>query len=99
MEASDAKRIIKFIQNSQKKTPVKVYLKGNLDKIQFSPEIKTFIQGQTGIIFGDWSQIESLLTQHQSEIEDFVIENDRRHSAIPLADLKKINARKLSCLI
>lgn len=93
MKLTNAEQIIEFIQKSEKKTPVKVYLKGDLEKIEFDSDIKSFIQGKTGVIFGDWSQIEPLLTKHQLDIEDFVIENDRRNSAVPLIDLKKINAR------
>lgn len=93
MNGIHTEKLIKLIQNSEKKTPVKVYLKGNLEKIQFEPDIKAFVQGKIGIIFGDWPQIESLLDKHQADIQDVVIENDRRHSALPLIDLKKLNAR------
>lgn len=93
MKLTNAEQIIEFIQKSEKKTPVKVYLKGNLEKMEFGSDIKSFIQGKTGVIFGDWSQVEPLLAKYQSDIEDFVIENDRRNSAIPLIDLKNINAR------
>lgn len=33
MEQMDAHQIISFIQNSKKATPVKVYLKGDLEKL------------------------------------------------------------------
>lgn len=35
MEQMDAHQIISFIQNSKKATPVKVYLKGDLEKLIF----------------------------------------------------------------
>ncbi|EMG29284.1 2,3,4,5-tetrahydropyridine-2,6-carboxylate N-succinyltransferase [Listeria fleischmannii 1991] len=93
MEQMDAHQIISFIQNSKKSTPVKVYLKGDLDKILFNEGIQTFISGNAGTIFGEWADIEPLLSENATHIKDYVIENDRRNSAIPMLDLKNINAR------
>ncbi|MFA5480060.1 MAG: 2,3,4,5-tetrahydropyridine-2,6-dicarboxylate N-acetyltransferase [Candidatus Muiribacteriota bacterium] len=90
----DAKTIIEYIQKSEKKTPVKVYLKGNLDNIDWKNwECKTFISGNSGTIFGEWKIISELLEKNKSNIEDFVIENDRRNSGVPLLDIKNIPAR------
>ncbi|WP_099223197.1 2,3,4,5-tetrahydropyridine-2,6-dicarboxylate N-acetyltransferase [Listeria costaricensis] len=93
MEQMDAHQIISFIQNSKKKTPVKVYIKGALADIAFPETVQTFISGEAGTIFGEWSVIEPILTENQAKITDYVIENDRRNSAIPMLDLKNINAR------
>ncbi|MGG4000227.1 2,3,4,5-tetrahydropyridine-2,6-dicarboxylate N-acetyltransferase [Anoxybacillus kestanbolensis] len=89
----DANEIISFIQNSKKKTPVKVYIKGDIADIDFGPSAKTFITGQTGVVFGEWADIEAALEANKHKIEDYVVENDRRNSAIPLLDLKHIKAR------
>lgn len=89
----DANEIISFIQNSKKSTPVKVYLKGELEGIDFGSNTKTFISGNTGVLFGEWSEINEVLEAHKEKIEDKVIENDRRNSAIPLLDTKYVNAR------
>jgi tetrahydrodipicolinate N-acetyltransferase len=89
----DAQQIIEFIQKSKKTTPVKVYIKGNLDGIDFGTQIKTFINGNTGVLFGDWNEIQTVLEGNKDKIEDYVVENDRRNSAIPLLDLKNIHAR------
>ncbi|MBL4952512.1 2,3,4,5-tetrahydropyridine-2,6-dicarboxylate N-acetyltransferase [Neobacillus sp. OS1-32] len=89
----DAHEIISFIQNSKKSTPVKVYLKGDLAGIDFGSNAKTFINGPTGIVFGEWSEIEAVIDANKAKIEDYVIESDRRNSAIPLLDTKHINAR------
>lgn len=89
----DANEIISFIQNSKKSTPVKVYVKGKLEGIDFGAESKTFITGSTGVVFGEWDIIKAAIEANQSQIEDYVIENDRRNSAIPLLDMKGINAR------
>lgn len=89
----DAQQIIEFIQKSEKKTPVKVYLKGQLEGIDFGPNVKAFISGPAGVVFGEWSQISTVLERHRSQIEDYVVESDRRNSAIPLLDTKHMQAR------
>ncbi|MFD2170237.1 2,3,4,5-tetrahydropyridine-2,6-dicarboxylate N-acetyltransferase [Tumebacillus lipolyticus] len=93
MEMMDAKQIIEFIGKSEKKTPVKVHLKGQLDAIDFGANIKTFLTGNVGVIFGDWKDVEPVLAANGDKIEDYVVENDRRNSAIPLLDMKNIKAR------
>lgn len=93
MKMMDANEIISFIGNSEKKTPVKVYIKGDISELVFHSEVKAFINGNTGVIFGEWSDIQPTLEENKAKIEDYVVENDRRNSAIPLLDLKGINAR------
>jgi 2,3,4,5-tetrahydropyridine-2,6-dicarboxylate N-acetyltransferase len=93
MKMMDAHEIIAFIGNSKKSTPVKVYLKGELSGIEFGENVKTFITGNTGVVFGDWNEISVVLESHKSQIEDYVVENDRRNSAIPLLNTKNIKAR------
>ncbi|EHL77144.1 MULTISPECIES: 2,3,4,5-tetrahydropyridine-2,6-dicarboxylate N-acetyltransferase [Bacillus] len=93
MKMLDAHEIISFISNSKKSTPVKVYIKGSLDGIDFGPSAKTFINGNTGVVFGEWAEISQAIQNNEDRIEDYVIENDRRNSALPLIDLKGINAR------
>lgn len=93
MKQMDANEIIKFIQESKKSTPVKVYLKGDLDKITYPDSIKDFVQSTSGVIFGEWDVVEPFLSENAAHISDYVLENDRRNSAIPEVDLKKFNAR------
>jgi tetrahydrodipicolinate N-acetyltransferase len=93
MKMMDANEIISFISNSVKSTPVKVYVKGDLDGIKFGVNTKTFIAGNTGTLFGEWSEIDAALKANANKIEDYVVENDRRNSAIPLLDMKNIHAR------
>ncbi|MCC3377840.1 2,3,4,5-tetrahydropyridine-2,6-dicarboxylate N-acetyltransferase, partial [Cohnella sp. REN36] len=45
------------------------------------------------VLFGDWKEIQPILEANQAKIEDYVVENDRRNSAIPLLDMKNIQAR------
>ncbi len=93
MKMMDANEIISFIQNSTKSTPVKVYIKGDIEGIDFGASAKSFVNGSAGVVFGEWSEISQAIEANQSKIEDYVIENDRRNSAIPLLDMKNIKAR------
>ncbi|MFZ3589448.1 2,3,4,5-tetrahydropyridine-2,6-dicarboxylate N-acetyltransferase [Bacillus sp. DJP31] len=93
MKMMDANEIITFIQKSEKKTPVKVYVKGNLESINWGANTKTFITGDTGVVFGEWKEIQAVLEENKTDLQDFVVENDRRNSAIPLLDTKGIKAR------
>ncbi|MFG6116846.1 2,3,4,5-tetrahydropyridine-2,6-dicarboxylate N-acetyltransferase [Halobacillus sp. MO56] len=94
MKQMDANEIISFISNSTKSTPVKVYLKGeNLKSIDFGESVQDFVEEKSGVLFGEWKDIEQVLENNKDAIADYVVENDRRNSAIPLLDLKGINAR------
>lgn len=89
----DAYEIIKYIGDAKKKTPVKVTLKGQLKEIEFPETIQSFTNCKTGTLFGEWSVIKPFLEANKACIDDYVIENDTRNSAIPLLDMKEINAR------
>jgi 2,3,4,5-tetrahydropyridine-2,6-dicarboxylate N-acetyltransferase len=93
MKMMDANEIISFIQNSTKSTPVKVYVKGKLEGIDFGSSSQTFIEGNSGVVFGEWNELSKVLEDNSDKIEDYVLENDRRNSAIPLLDLKGVKAR------
>ena len=54
---------------------------------------QVFGEGTSKVVFGDWRELGPILADHVDCIEDMVIENDRRNSAIPMLDLKNINAR------
>ncbi|HET7658399.1 MAG TPA: 2,3,4,5-tetrahydropyridine-2,6-dicarboxylate N-acetyltransferase [Bacillales bacterium] len=93
MKMMDANEIISFIQNSEKSTPVKVYIKGDLEGIDFGEKTKSFLNAGTGVLFGEWKEIKVAIESHKEKIEDYVVENDRRNSAIPMLDMKDIPAR------
>ncbi|GAA0494409.1 2,3,4,5-tetrahydropyridine-2,6-dicarboxylate N-acetyltransferase [Salinibacillus aidingensis] len=94
MKMMDANEIIQFISDSEKSTPVKVYVKGGgLNNLEFGENIQAFVEDTTGVLFGEWKDIKAFLDVHKDEIADYKIENDRRNSAIPLLDLKNVNAR------
>lgn len=89
---TDAYEIARFIKKSEKSTPVKVYLKGKLDSVDFS-DLQVFGEGKSRVIFGDVQVVKDLIKNNKNKIDDYVVENDRRNSAIPLLDLTEIDAR------
>ena len=94
MKQMDAYEIISYIQHAKKSTPVKVYVNGkDLKEISFGENTKVFGEGNSLVLFGEWSEIEPALATYKDQITDVVVENDRRNSAIPLVDLKGINSR------
>ncbi len=89
---TDAYAIARFIKDSKKVTPVKLYIKGDLDQIDFTG-LQVFGEGRSRTVFGEMSLVQQLIEQYAVWIEDYVLENDRRNSAIPLLDLTNIEAR------
>ena len=86
----DAQEIINYIGNSKKTTPVKLYIKEK-QPIDYG-NAKVFGAGDK-IVFGNWDELKGLLEENKDNIEDIVIENDRRNSGVPLLDMKEIPAR------
>ncbi|TDT72364.1 2,3,4,5-tetrahydropyridine-2,6-dicarboxylate N-acetyltransferase [Hypnocyclicus thermotrophus] len=92
MNLNSAEEIIKFIKDAKKSTPCKLYIKGKLSNINFY-NTKTFGDDNSKIVFGEWEEISKILEENKDKIEDYVLENDRRNSAIPTVDLTQFNAR------
>ena len=88
----DSYEIIKYISDSKKKTPVKVYLNGKLEEIDFS-NYDFYGNEISGILFCEFDEFKIFYSSNKENINKYRIENDRRNSAIPLADLTKYNAR------
>lgn len=87
----NAQEIIDYIANSEKKTPVKVYV-NTTGPVDFGPA-KVFGGGNSFTVFGDWAQLAPVLEANAGKITDLVVENDRRNSGVPLLDLKGVKAR------
>lgn len=87
----NAQEIIAYIAAAEKKTPVKVYV-NETAPIDYG-EATVFGEGCSKVVFGDWRQLGPILTANAGSIADLVVENDRRNSAIPLLDMKGVNAR------
>lgn len=88
---TDPYAIAAFIKNSVKKTPVKLYVNGDFSSVDLDG-FQVFGSERSKIIFGDITQVDDLLTKNPS-LRDYVLEVDRRNSAIPLLDISHIEAR------
>ena len=87
----NAQEIIAYIAAAEKQTPVKVYV-NETAPIDYGGAT-VFGEGRSKVVFGDWRQLGPILAANAGSIADLVVENDRRNSAIPLLDMKGINAR------
>lgn len=87
----NAQEIIDYIASSEKKTPVKLYV-NTTAPVDFG-SAKVFGSGNSFTVFGDWGELQPILEANQEKIANYVVENDRRNSGVPLLDLKGVQAR------
>ncbi len=87
----NAQEIIDYIANSEKKTPVKLYV--NLTEDVDFGSAKVYGTRLSQTVFGDWEELRPILEANADKIVDMVVENDRRNSGVPLLDLKGVKAR------
>ena len=87
----NAQEIIDYIANSEKKTPVKLYV-NTTAPLDFG-SAQVFGSGNSFTVFGDWAELQPILEAGREKIADLVVENDRRNSGVPLLDLKGVQAR------
>lgn len=88
----DSNEIINYISSSEKKTPLRIYINGEIEKIAFDGH-QFFGSGTWGILFCEYKDWLPLLERNKENIKSYKVEYDRRNSAIPLADLTRYNAR------
>lgn len=89
---TDPYEIARYIKEAKKSTPVKVYIDGDLKDCSFH-DINAYGSGSLWILFGESESILPFLDKNKDKIRKYTIENDRRNSAIPMLDIKKIDAR------
>ncbi len=84
--------VISQIVQGERTTPVKVYL-WQRQPVAF-PDCRVF-SGQDGcqLIFGQWKDIAPILEACRDKILHYIVECDRRNSAIALLSLETCNAR------
>ena len=90
----DYQQIRDLIAHARKRTPVTVFVRhdGELT-LTAGEDVKLFPAGAgTTILTGEWEAIDAALRAAPNVLY-YHIDNDRRNSAIPLLDLKGINAR------
>ena len=89
----DAQEIIDYIANAPKKTPVRVFVREREGaQIDYGSDSHVFGTGSK-VVFGDWSQVGPALSDNADDIEDVVVECDRRNSGVPMLDVRGVNAR------
>ncbi|MET3574864.1 2,3,4,5-tetrahydropyridine-2,6-dicarboxylate N-acetyltransferase [Bhargavaea ullalensis] len=93
MNEFTAEEIISFISNANKTTPLKIYVNTQLDRSQFPDSFHVFGNGGSYTIFADHSDWAPFEEANRERLEDVVIEQDRRNSAVPLLDATNVNAR------
>ena len=89
---TDPSEIAKFIKESKKSTPVKVYINGNLDGVNLE-NIEVYGSNNFYVLYGESEKISDVILNNKDRIKNFRVENDRRNSAIPMLDLLAIDAR------
>ncbi|HSK18873.1 MAG TPA: 2,3,4,5-tetrahydropyridine-2,6-dicarboxylate N-acetyltransferase [Longimicrobiales bacterium] len=91
----DYQEIRDLIANARKRTPVTVYVRhdGELT-VRDGTDLKVFPTGAgTTVLVGEWEDAHALIESAGSGIQYFHVDNDRRNSAIPMLDLRSVNAR------
>ncbi|MEX0892374.1 MAG: 2,3,4,5-tetrahydropyridine-2,6-dicarboxylate N-acetyltransferase [Gemmatimonadota bacterium] len=92
----DYQEIRDRISNARKRTPVTVWVRhdGQLKAASDAEELKVFPAGPgTTLLAGEWARVRDVLEANAAAIHYTHTETDRRNSAIPLLDLKDVNAR------
>lgn len=91
MKKMNAEEIINYIGNSKKITPVKVYVQGDVSNVNFPSDVKVFKSSDLAILIGDYKTIEPILKVNN--LTDIYVETAAQNSAVPMLDIKHINAR------
>ena len=91
----DYETIRDLIANARKKTPVRVWIRHERAlELEGDDDLLVFPAGEsTTLLVGEWARASALLERHAARIRYHHVENDRRNSAVPLLDLKGVNAR------
>ncbi len=90
----DYKQIARLIAGSRKITPAKVYVEGEFRRADFKKaDFQAFGGGSFWILIGDYEEIRKWTARHRARIVDSHIDVTARYSALPLIDLKTVQAR------
>lgn len=93
MEKFTAEEIIQYISNAEKETPLKIYINGSFEDVEFDESFKVFGTETSKTVFADARDWQKFYPSIEDKVTDIVIEQDRRNSAIPLMDLTNTKAR------
>jgi 2,3,4,5-tetrahydropyridine-2,6-dicarboxylate N-acetyltransferase len=88
------KQIAELISKSKKRTPAKVFVQGYFREENFRKQgFQAFGQGSFWVLVGDYSAIEKWMKRNKAKVRDYYLEITGRNSALPLLDLRKVEAR------
>ncbi|MFP4081480.1 MAG: 2,3,4,5-tetrahydropyridine-2,6-dicarboxylate N-acetyltransferase [Candidatus Aminicenantes bacterium] len=88
------KQIANLIGKSRKTTPCKVFIQGEVEKESFEGQkFQVFGGGGFWVLIGDYPLIETWMEDNKDKIQERHIEITARRSALPLLDLRKVEAR------
>jgi 2,3,4,5-tetrahydropyridine-2,6-dicarboxylate N-acetyltransferase len=88
------KQIAELISKSKKRTPAKVFVQGHFREENFRKKgFQAFGQGSFWVLVGDYSAIEKWMKRNRAKIKGCYVEITGRNSALPLLDLRKVEAR------
>ncbi|OJF97031.1 2,3,4,5-tetrahydropyridine-2,6-dicarboxylate N-acetyltransferase [Alkalibacterium sp. 20] len=93
MKDFNPEEIIQYISNSEKSTPIKIYVNTELKRDDFPESFKVFGSDGSFTLFVELKDWQPFFADNEEAISELVIEQDRRHSAIPLLDLSQVDAR------
>ena len=89
---TDPYEIARFIKETKKSTPLKIFVNGNLKDANLD-KIEWYGTDNFYILIGESDILTEVILDNKDKIKHFRIENDRRNSAIPMLDIKEIDAR------
>ncbi|MGL5648638.1 MAG: 2,3,4,5-tetrahydropyridine-2,6-dicarboxylate N-acetyltransferase [Clostridium sp.] len=89
---TDPYEIARFIKETKKSTPLKIFVNGNLKDADLE-NIEWYGTDNFYILIGESDILTKVILDNKDKIKHFRIENDRRNSAIPMLDIKEIDAR------
>ncbi len=84
--------IARYIKDAKKATPIKAYISGDLSGIA-EDKLEIFGSGDFYIVFGENPLVDEFIKKYKDRINKYKIEWDRRNSAIPMLDIRDIEAR------
>ncbi len=98
-DLTDPYEIARYIKEVTKTTPAKAYIKGTLSGCAFG-NIDVFGDNNFYVLFGESCEIVQFIEDNKEKIQSSKVEVDRRNSAIPMLDIKNIDARiEPGCII
>lgn len=89
---TDPYDLARFLKDSKKMTPVRLYLKGAIDETLLSA-YEYYGANGSYIVFLEHDEADAFIKNNKNAVSQYRIEQDRRNSAVPMLDTGKLEAR------